>query len=49
MSGYHQVKDNYIAEDLSFENLSKCNLYQYIHDGHNIQFYLSHPVNKWFI
>ena len=46
-----RVIDNYIAEGLSFfENSSKCNLYQYyieyIHDGHNMQFYLNRPVNS---
>ena len=42
-----RVIDNYIAEGLSFfENSSKCNLYQYIHAGHNMQFYLNRPVNS---
>ena len=39
--------DNYIAEGLTFfKNSSKCNLYQYFHDGHNMQFYLNRPVNS---
>ena len=42
-----RVIDNYIAEGLSFfENSSKCNLYQSIHAGHNMQFYLNRPVNS---
>jgi hypothetical protein len=42
-----RVIDNYTAQGLSyFENSSKCNLYQYIHDGHNRQFYLNRPVNS---
>ena len=42
-----RVIDNYIAEGLSFfENSSKCNLYQIIHAGHNMQFYLNRPVNS---
>jgi hypothetical protein len=42
-----RVIDNYIAEGLSFfENSSKCNLYQYIYAGHNMQFYLNRPVNS---
>ena len=42
-----RVIDNYIVEGLSFfENSSKCNLYQYIHAGHNMQFYLNRPVNS---
>ena len=37
----------YIAEGLSFfEISSKCNLYQYIHAGHNMQCYLNCPVNS---
>ena len=35
-----RVIDNYISDALSFfENSSKCSLYQYIHDGHKMQFY----------
>ena len=42
-----RVIDNYTAQGLSyFENSSKCNLYQYIHDGHNRQFYLNRHVNS---
>jgi hypothetical protein len=42
-----RVIDNDIAEGLSFfENSSKCNLYQYIHAGHNMQFFLNRPVNS---
>ena len=40
------VVDNFISEALSyFETSPKCSLYQYIHDGHNLQFYLSRSIN----
>ena len=42
-----RVIDNYISEGLSyFENSPKCTLYQYLHDGHIMQFYLSRPLNS---
>ena len=33
---------------LFFEESSKCHFYKYIYDDHNLQFYLSRPVNYMF-
>lgn len=41
-----RVIDNFISEvNAYFESSPKCLFYRYIHEGHNLQFYLSRPIN----
>jgi hypothetical protein len=42
--------DTFLNEAISFffEESPKCHFYKYIYDGHNLQFYLSRPVNYMF-
>jgi hypothetical protein len=39
--------DCFASEAVSFfEDSPKCHYYRYIHDNHNLQFYLSRPINN---
>jgi hypothetical protein len=41
-----RVIDTFLNEAISFfEESPKCHFYKYIYDDHNLQFYLSRPVN----
>ena len=44
-----RVIDTFLNEAISFfEESPKCHFYKYIYDDHNLQFYLSRPVNYMF-
>ena len=44
-----RVIDTSLNEAISFfEDSPKCHFYKYIYDDHNLQFYLSRPVNYMF-
>jgi hypothetical protein len=44
-----RVIDTFLNEAISFfEESPKCHFYKYIYDNHNLQFYLSRPVNYMF-
>jgi hypothetical protein len=44
-----RVIDTLLNEAISFfEESSKCHFYKHIYDDHNLQFYLSRPVNYMF-